>query len=165
MHISGPLNLRPYLDKDWVAKGGAGDVFLAISFFFHQLPFMTLGATRGQDPTTLRLVNEAPPFADLLTFDRFLHRANLIKIQAQQYLKHSFFVEIAMGYHVGRTECSRMVSLEWMRSVQEGTEADPGATINLFHDSSWVSAHGGASMGDVSMSTLQFMWLNLRYTM
>ena len=157
MHVGGPLNLRPHLERDWVTKGGAGEVFIAISFFFYQLPFMTLGTTRNQDPGTLRLENGAPPFADLLTFNRFLHRAGLVKAQAQAYLKHPLFEEIAMGYHTGsgRLNRSKMAVSEWVRSVEGGSEADPGTVINLFDDSgsSRISAHGGSSMGDVSMNS------------
>jgi hypothetical protein len=145
-----PFNLRPHLEEDWLAKGGGGEVFVVTSAFFHQLPFMTLGTTRDQDPATLRLVNGAPPFADLLTFDRFLHRANLIKSQAQELLKHPFFEQIALSCHIGRTERSRMVALEWL---QGRAEADPGAVMNLFHDSSWIMAHGGSSVGDVSSNS------------
>lgn len=151
MIIAGPLNIRPYLEEEWAAKGGIGEVFLAISFYFYQLPFMTLGTTRNQDPATLRLVNGAPPFADLLTFNRFLHRANLVKTQAKEFLKHPLFVEIAMGHHMDRNERSRMVTTAWMHSVQEGSEADPGTAINLLDDSTRILAHGGASIGDVSM--------------
>jgi hypothetical protein len=44
-----------------------------------------------------------------------------------------------------------MVTTAWMRSVQEGSEADPGTAINLLDDSTRILAHGGASIGDVSM--------------
>ena len=152
MNIGGPLNIRPYLEEDWLARGGGGEVFLAISFYFYHLPFMTLGTTRNQDPATLRLVNGAPPFADLLTFNRFLHRANLVKTQAKQFFQHPFFTEIAMGHHADRNGSTMMAATEWMRSVQEGSEADPGTAVDSFLGSTMVLAHGGASMGDVSIT-------------
>ncbi|OJA14295.1 hypothetical protein AZE42_10486 [Rhizopogon vesiculosus] len=148
MNTGGPLNLRPYLDEDWAAKGGAGEVFIAISFFCYQLPFMTLGITRNQDPATLRLINGAPSFADLLTFSGFLHRANLIKTQARKFFKHPLFEEIAMAGHIGRAERSRLAAMEWMHR-QGGSEADPGTAVNVFHNSDRILAHGGSSMGDL----------------
>jgi hypothetical protein len=154
MYNGGPINLRPHLEEDWLAKGGGGEVFLAMSMFLYQLPFMTLGTTRDQDPATLRLVNGAPPFADLLTFGRFLHRANLIKSQTLGSLKHPFFEQIAMSFHIGHNERSRTVALEWLQSVQGRAEADPGAVMNLFRDSSRISAHGGSSIGDVSPNSV-----------
>jgi hypothetical protein len=111
MYNFGPINLRPHLEENRLAKGGGGEVFVATSIFFYQLPFMTLGTTRDQGPATLRLDNGAPPFADLLTFDLFLHRASLIKSQAQELLKHPFFEQIAFSCHIGRTERSRMTAL------------------------------------------------------
>ncbi|KAG8212899.1 hypothetical protein J3R82DRAFT_11240 [Butyriboletus roseoflavus] len=99
-YSGGPLNLRPHLDKSWFERGGGGEFMLSISVFFYQLPFMTLGAVaeRGQhrehsDPERV-LSDGAPPFSDLLTFDRFLHRARLVKKQATAFFSHPLFFEI-----------------------------------------------------------------------
>lgn len=37
------------------------------------------------------LLNGAPLFSDLLTFDRFLHRAGLAKKQATAFFRHPLF--------------------------------------------------------------------------
>lgn len=41
-HFGGPMNLRPYLDGQWLAEGGANEVCLAISFYFTHLPFLPM---------------------------------------------------------------------------------------------------------------------------
>ncbi|KAH7889365.1 hypothetical protein F5I97DRAFT_1923912 [Phlebopus sp. FC_14] len=129
----GPLNLRPYLNKEWLDKGGGGELLLAISFFFYQLPFMTM----------------APPFANLLTFNRFLHRANMIKRQAASLLKHPLSTEIALGSHLGRLERTRHGALEWMKSQEEGITLDKGPVLEAINFPGAIWAHGGSSMGDV----------------
>ncbi|KIJ69308.1 hypothetical protein HYDPIDRAFT_36382 [Hydnomerulius pinastri MD-312] len=149
-HISGgPLNLRPYLDKQWLNKGGGGEFMLAISFFFYQLPFMTLGVTAKQRRGDLVLSNGAPPFANLLTFNRFLHRANMVKDQGANFLKHPLFLEIAGAAHVARLEGTRIGALEWMKSVEEGTAVDEGEALAATEIPGAVWAHGGSSIGNM----------------
>ncbi|KAF8838028.1 hypothetical protein BDN67DRAFT_955732 [Paxillus ammoniavirescens] len=149
-HISGgPLNLRPYLDQEWLAKGGHGEFLLAISFLFYQLPFMTLGMTTRQHREELVLCNGAPPFAHLLTFHRFLHRANMVKQQVDKFLYHPLFLEIAGAAHLDRLEITRFGALAWMKSIKEGTTADEGEVLAAidFPGATW--AHGGSSMGNM----------------
>ncbi|KAF9234348.1 hypothetical protein BU15DRAFT_79099 [Melanogaster broomeanus] len=148
-HINrGPLNLRPYLDQQWFSKGGAGEFFLAISFFFYQLPFMTLGVTTQQHRDDLALSNGAPPFANLLTFNRFLHRANMVKRQAANFLNHPLFLEIASVEPITQLERTRIRALEWLKSVEEGTMADDTEVLAPadFPGTTW--AHGGSSVGN-----------------
>ncbi|KAF9234342.1 hypothetical protein BU15DRAFT_79093 [Melanogaster broomeanus] len=145
----GPLNLRPYLDHQWFSKGGAGEFFLAINFFFLQLPFMTLGVTTQQHRDDLALSNGAPPFANLLTFNRFLHRANMVKRQAANFFNHPLFLEIASVEPITRLEGIRIRALEWLKSVEEGTTADDTEVLAPADFPGITWAHGGSSIGNL----------------
>ncbi|KAG6370806.1 hypothetical protein JVT61DRAFT_11014 [Boletus reticuloceps] len=72
----GPLSLHRYLDKAWFENGG-GEFILCINLYIYQHPFMTLGSATGQYKYVL--LDGAPPFSELLTFDQFLHRSRLVK--------------------------------------------------------------------------------------
>ncbi|KAF8838029.1 hypothetical protein BDN67DRAFT_982819 [Paxillus ammoniavirescens] len=149
-HISGGLlNLRPYLDQEWLAKGGHGEFLLAIGFLYHQLPFMTLGMTTRQRREELVLCNGAPPFAHLLTFNRFLHRANMVKQKIDKLLYHPLFLEIAGAAHLVRLEIARFSAQEQMKRTKEGTtdEGEVIAAVN-FPGATW--AHGGSSIGNMN---------------
>lgn len=159
-HISGgPLNLRPYLDKTWFDGGGGGEFMLAIGFFFYQLPFMTLGTTaerhqhREHDRERV-LSHGAPPFSDLLTFDRFLHRAGLVKKQATAFFSHPLFFEIVRAAILWRIECTRLGALQWMKHVETGYgngihgNSDKEEVLSVM-DMPVIWAHGGSSVGDV----------------
>ncbi|KAF9234349.1 hypothetical protein BU15DRAFT_52718 [Melanogaster broomeanus] len=149
-HINGgPLNLRPYLDQQWFSKGGAGEFFLALSFFFYQLPFMTLGVTTQQHRNDLVLSNGAPPFANLLTFNRFLHRANMVKRQAANFLNHPLFLEIASLAPIARVGHARINALEWLKSVEKGTTVDDTEVLAPADFPGTIWAHGGSSIGNL----------------
>ncbi|KAF9231618.1 hypothetical protein BU15DRAFT_82167 [Melanogaster broomeanus] len=129
-HINrGPLNLRPYLDQQWFSKGGGGEFFLAISYFFYQLPFMTLGVTTQQHRDDLALSNGAPPQLASSTTPLFL--------------------EIASVEPITQLERTRVRALEWLKSVEEGTTADDTEVLAPadFPGTTW--AHGGSSIGNL----------------
>ncbi|KAG1818062.1 uncharacterized protein BJ212DRAFT_1479888 [Suillus subaureus] len=77
MCVLGPLNLRPYQDKDWFERGGSGDVGVGV------------GLVRR-----LELVDGAPDFPALMSFDRFLLRCANVKAQAQKLLEHPRLADI-----------------------------------------------------------------------
>ena len=67
--------MRPYLGKAWFERGGGGK-------------FMSSETAERHRSV---LLNGAPLFSDLLTFDRFLHRAGLVKKQATAFFRHPLF--------------------------------------------------------------------------
>ncbi|KAG9311463.1 hypothetical protein JVU11DRAFT_8578 [Chiua virens] len=155
-HISGgPLNLRPYLDGAWLERGGAGEFMLSISFFYHHLPFMTLGATAARDQQRERdakrfLSDGAPPFAELLTFERFLHRAGLVKKQTTAFFSHPLFFEIAHAISLDRLEHARSGALGWMQRERDSARGGADQDQSLGTKSMpIVWAHGGSSVGNV----------------
>ena len=162
-HISGgPLNLRPYLDKSWFERGGGGEFMVSISLFFYQLPFMTLGAAAERDQhhehsSLERVLSDgAPPFSDLLTFDRFLHRAMLVKKQATAFFSHPLFFEILRAANLFRAKRARGVALQWMKRAEtangDGTPVnwDKDEVLSIM-DIPVVWAHGGSSTGNVRL--------------
>ncbi|KIJ65776.1 hypothetical protein HYDPIDRAFT_27009 [Hydnomerulius pinastri MD-312] len=126
MHFNGPLNLRPYQDQDWFEKGGSGDVGLNISFFQYILPFMPLGAMSRKDAGNLELVDGAPLFQDLMSFDRFLLRCEVVRVQAEKLFNHPRFVDICVAGHGDRLEATKAVGLTWRR-MGERVTVDPEA--------------------------------------
>ena len=135
------------------------------SLFFYQLPFMTLGAAaeRGQhrersDPERI-LSDGAPPFSDLLTFDRFLHRATLVKKQATAFsffFSHPLFFEIVRVANLFRAERVRRVALQWMKRVETANgpvNSDKDEVLSVM-DIPVIWAHGESSTGNVRLVPL-----------
>ncbi|KAI9566949.1 hypothetical protein HD554DRAFT_2220850 [Boletus coccyginus] len=158
-HISGgPLNFRPYLDKTWLAKGGGGEFMLSLALFFYSLPFMTLGKTAAQERSQLRVLSDgAPPFSDLLTFDRFLHRTGLVKKQTAAFFGHPLFFEIIRAASLELIEHTRLDALQWMKRVEtadnHGIHGDPDDEVLAVTDIPMVWAFGGSSVGNVDMTS------------
>ncbi|KAF9231022.1 hypothetical protein BU15DRAFT_56635 [Melanogaster broomeanus] len=143
----GPFNLRSYLDKQWFHKGGAGEFIISSSNFFYHLPFMTLGVTAQQRRDEIILSNGAPPFANLLTFSRFLHRVGMVKQQISNFLSHPLLYE--MSSPLERLERTRTGALEWSKNVEGRTTADDAEVLALADFPGTVVAHGGSSTGDI----------------
>lgn len=101
MFFNGPLNLRPYLDQDWFQHGGSGEVGLNASFAQYILPFMPLGAMRSKDVIrTLEMVDGAPHFPELMSFERFLHRCEVVRTRVEELFNHPWFADICTaGYY------------------------------------------------------------------
>lgn len=113
MHFTGGLNLRPYQDLDWFQTGGSGDVGINISFFWYTLPFMPLGEMSKGDASKLELVDGAPDFQALMSFDRFLLRCAYVKAQAQEMFKHPRFIDICTAGH-DRVASTKEIALNWL---------------------------------------------------
>ncbi|KAN0092585.1 hypothetical protein V8E55_003369 [Tylopilus felleus] len=162
-HISGgPLNLRPYLDNTWFEKGGGGEFMLSISLFYTQLPFMTLGETAEGHQRVLS--DGAPPFSDLLTFDRFLHRAELAKKQATAFFSHPLFFEIIHAVSLARLDRTRSGALQWVKRVEASANGrDENSTDEALAVTNIpiVWAHGGSSVGSVRFVSISQYPLSL----
>lgn len=144
MHFDGPLNLRPFLDRDWYEAGGASEVFVATGFYSYTLPYMPTSEA-GMD----HWEDGAPPFSALLSKERFILRSHNIKKQATALMKHPLFYEFNALRTQGLSRHNKLVGLRW-RGTQSGdnvpvTEEDPSNTAP-------ISANGGSSIGNVSSS-------------
>lgn len=149
---SGPLNLRPYLDKPWFERGGGGELVLSVHRFSHILPFMTLGKTEGHQYDKRELSDGAPPFTDLLTFDRFLHRAELVRKQAKAFLEHPLFFELVHVSDPARVRRMYLRNLHWTRhgDTSNGIGAqDDKEEVLAVTGMGTISAYTGSSLGNV----------------
>lgn len=152
-HINGgPLNLRRYLDKTWFENGGGGEFVLSISLFIYQLPFMTLGTTEERRKHVWS--DGAPPFSELLTFDRFLHRARSVKKQATAFFSHPLFLEIVYAAHVDYMQYTRTRALQWMQRAKAANGGDAHGDADedkvlAVTDIPTIWAHGGSTLGNV----------------
>jgi hypothetical protein len=98
-YFGGPINLRPFLDKNWLRHGGDAEVIVALSKLFASLSFQHLlnfatGFMTVQLPPIPRLPEDyegqdVPEFEDFMSFGRFLHRARLVKEVRQLFPSQS----------------------------------------------------------------------------
>ncbi|KAG5635532.1 hypothetical protein H0H81_010944 [Sphagnurus paluster] len=138
MVTGGPLNLRPFLDREWYEKGGSTNVSLAIGFFFQRLPYMPLGAAVNLAPG-----DKIPSLQDLLPFPRFLLRCQSIRKQLTDLLRHPMFLHITMLRSQASIRRLQEVALNWRDKRQEAPSA-----ISVTEQSP-VSTHGGSSLGNM----------------
>lgn len=142
MHTGGPLNLRPYLDKEWLAKGGHATVGCAIGFFWYTLPYMPLGSAAN-----LSVGDHLPSFAELLSRDRFFLRTNLVKKQSNHIFRHPLFGSIVKQQSRDRIQRVVQVLQNFEAVKASGGEAAPSKTP-------FVLSFAGSSMGNVSLHGL-----------
>ncbi|KAG6866976.1 hypothetical protein C0991_003892 [Blastosporella zonata] len=135
----GPLNLRPYLDREWYKKGGSTNVSLAIGFFHYTLPFMPLGSAAN-----IALGEDLPSFQQLLSPSRFLYRSRIIQKQAKHHFDHPLFSYVSGARSTTSVAKFREVGLSWREK-----QHDLSAVAVPVMDQNLVLAHGGSSMGDM----------------
>ncbi|KAF9562551.1 hypothetical protein CPC08DRAFT_687538 [Agrocybe pediades] len=147
MVSAGPLNLRPMLDPEWQKAGGLNNVCVSIGFFAFSLPFMPLGKA-----TNIKPGMQMPPFEDLLSAKRFMHRAKDVKIQAAKFIKNPLFMEINSISAPGRIQRVQSAGIPW----RNGIKAPKGLTDRLLSPqeqaaNGLVFCNGGSSMGNVDL--------------
>ncbi|KAG1742244.1 uncharacterized protein EDB91DRAFT_302935 [Suillus paluster] len=148
MHIFGMLNLRPYQDRDWFETGGLGDNGLNISFFWYTLPFMPLGEMSKGDVSQLELVDGAPDFPALMSFDRFLLRCANVKAQAQRMFDHPWFVDICAAGH-NRVALRREVALKWLEMKDSVIPEDRHESVRPVQSLNPMVTQVGSSLGNM----------------
>lgn len=140
-HSGGPLNLRPYLDKDWQQAGGYTTVSVHIGFYWVTLPYMPLGKAQKIKPGA-----EMPSIADMLTLDRFLLRSRLARKQMDDALSHPLTLDML---HVGGP---RRVAVNRKRA-EENTHFTPSTKLLSpieQAEAGMVLNHAGSTIGNVS---------------
>ncbi|KAJ8517557.1 hypothetical protein ONZ45_g5259 [Pleurotus djamor] len=138
VHTGGPLNLRPYLDKEWLKAGGNATMGCAIGFFWYTLPFMPLGQAFHLKPG-----DDLPSFAELLSHDRFILRSHLVKKQSNHVFKHPLFVGIAKAY--SRERVKRVTEV-----VDNFSNTSTSKRPTSFKPP-FVLSFSGSSMGNVEL--------------
>lgn len=146
MHTGGPINLRPYMRRDWYENGGGGDIMLCVGFLPISLPLVPL-----PDSNDVQL--DAPSFDSLLPRRGFLHRCGLVKSALRKHLKHPLFAETAA--RTSELERSRLTALLWKKAVngESITDEDRAAAAKVAFGNSAtdppVFSFGGSSIGSV----------------
>ncbi|KAF9535273.1 hypothetical protein CPB83DRAFT_1399 [Crepidotus variabilis] len=145
MISGGPLNLRPYLDKDWLEAGGSQHVCVCLAFYFVFIAFLPLGQTRN-----LRPGMDEPPLGALLSKDRFFLRAKSARRQSNWLVKHPLFKDIARSS--GRNlKMMKERALQWQKA--NNVTSQPLSTVKLSAPeqaaSSTVFTSIGSSLGNM----------------
>ena len=146
----GPVNYRPYLDKDWYANGGSEVVALGINYFFHTHPFMPAVSDEWITHNRHALEDGTPPFSALLSQGRFVLRSNIIKQQFKELLTHPLLFEIASARFPMGQPLRKQAGRFWMK-IHEGGELDePEKHVSSVLTDDLIYHNGGSSIGNVS---------------
>ncbi|KAG1733340.1 uncharacterized protein EDB91DRAFT_1057481 [Suillus paluster] len=148
MHIFGMLNLRPYQDKEWAETGGSGDIGINISFFWYTLPFMPLGEMSKGHASKLELVDGAPDFPALMSFDRFLLRCANVKAQAQKMFNHPRFADICTAGH-NRVALRKAVALKWLETKDSVLPDDGHESVRPVQSLNPIVTQMGSTLGNI----------------
>ena len=144
-HTRGPVNIRPFLNPKWLAKGGIMETLLALTYYSTTAPCMPGPGHVRARPSDLD--GDTISFSALLSRKAFVHRCNRIRKQLQYQVMHPLLLDI--GEHSQRSflDVKRETYLQW-RAKQTGTRSQ--SSFNLgdrpIFTSEWTST------GDVSIS-------------
>lgn len=149
MHYTGPMNHRPYLEREWYTGGGAAEVCIAISFYTLVLPALPRPNSPALDTTG------APPLAALLTPARFRARAQMARAQTKALLAHPLLHELHALRLPIRNARTYAAALAWRAGHKQAapapnpTPAADSQQAGRFADlAPCVFSNGGASLGD-----------------
>jgi hypothetical protein len=144
MFSGGPINLRPYLSKAWLDKGGSHGVGLFIGGSLCKLPFMPLGLASTQDRQAANL-----SLSDLLSPERFFLRCHLVKQQMARAIKIPLLPELFDARMTPWLQSRKRVALEWRNIHKEGRQdAETMAVPSPF---TYISAFAATTMGNVRL--------------
>lgn len=152
MNFMGPLNLRPYLSPEWFQGGGSGEVCVLVTCYSTKLPFMPTSG-RGSE----HWEDGAPPFSDLLSKERFLHRSRIVKKQCVSYMQHPLFLELVALWNEQRGACAKETAGQWRDLQRKGDslgEAEDKSAVRCSSASNIIFANSGSSMGNVSTAPI-----------
>ncbi|PFH54287.1 hypothetical protein AMATHDRAFT_561 [Amanita thiersii Skay4041] len=139
----GPLNMRPYLSKSHDVMGFAG-IGVAVCFYVYTLPFMPLGSASHLKPG-----DPIPSFSELLSFGRFILRAQSIRKQAANYSGHPLFLDMARAQTLHRIDRLKHIALRWRNGIKVTPELMADIPVREQAHQGYVVAHGGSSFGNM----------------
>ncbi|KAF5358407.1 hypothetical protein D9756_001501 [Leucocoprinus leucothites] len=144
MITAGPLNLRPFLDREWYNKGGATNASLAIGFYFYHLPYMPLGSA-----SNIKYGSPVPSYDELLSRRRFAHRCVLVKKEADRVLRSPLQYEIGVARFPARIAGGKEVAENWKHKLLLNSPSDrrPWSAQEMA-TKGLVLGHGGSSFGN-----------------
>jgi hypothetical protein len=148
MHQGGPVNIRPFMDKEWYQNGGGGDIVLTVGFSTATLPFMPFSDSREN------LDLGAPKLEALLSKKRFFYRCRIVKSSHDKILRGPLVLHTAAL--ATRTKASQSTALLWKKITGSSTvEFDDHelAAAKAAHQATFapnfIFAFGGSSFGNV----------------
>ncbi|KAF8651476.1 hypothetical protein AX16_004775 [Volvariella volvacea WC 439] len=142
MYASGPLNLRPLLDRTWFKMGGATNVMISIGFFDLKLSFMPLGAAANIQPGS-----PLPGFQDMLPHSRFMLRVNSIKRQTIRKTQDPLYMDRLLARLPTRVEYLRGVVHR--SNIGETPDVRP-IPVSRQSNGGFILTHGGSSLGNIN---------------
>ena len=149
-HSAGPINLRPFLDREWYESGGAEVVMLGINFYLMTIPSMPAVPDGWLSQHRSELEDGTPPFSALLLQDRFVRRAQAVKKQFEHALSHPLLFEIATAPCFERALGAK-AAVEGWKKLQAGQRMEEvDKPILGFPTDGYVFHNGGSSLGNVS---------------
>ena len=155
-HAVGPINFRPFLDREWYESGGAEVVMLGISFYSVTLPSIPTVSYEWLSQHQSKLEDGAPPFSALLPQDRFVRRAQAVKKQFKDILTHPLLFEIGVAHHAERPLVCKGAVEKW-KKFQAGEKLEEVEEPILdFPSDDYLFHNGGASLGNVSWTLCDY---------
>ncbi|KAK0210933.1 hypothetical protein DFS33DRAFT_1296408 [Desarmillaria ectypa] len=135
-YTTGPVNVRPYLDREWHTHGGAENPMLSIGFYVYPMSFVPL-KPEGAHST----------FDALLSCQRFWYRCRIMKKRADDFLNHPLFLDI------GSARYPPMIKMlkELESKAQTSYSKEEGLSIPAIDQAKLgvVPSFGGSSFGSV----------------
>lgn len=149
----GPLNYRPYLDKDWYTNGGSEIVTLCISYFFLAHSFMPSVSDGWIANNQHTLEDGAPPFSALLSQGRFILRSNVVRQKVKKFVAHPLLFEIASVRLPSGMPFRKQAGRFWMENNGRGELGEPEKEVPSVLTDDVIYHNGGASLGNVSIES------------
>ena len=149
-YAKGPLNSRPFLDREWYQGGGFEAVMVGISSYFVTLPSIPAVSREWLSQHRSELEDGTPPFSALLPQDRFVRRAQSWKRQIKDMLTHPLLFEIWMASHAARIPMCKAVIGKWERLRAGGKLEEVEEPILDFLSEDVRFHNGGSGVGNVS---------------
>ena len=147
MYSAGPINLRTFLDQEWLDAGGMDHACLAIGFYFYSISFLPLGSAAKLQPGMA-----LPAVGDLLTRGRFFYRAKLVQKQGRAFMGNPLFLEVGNSAFSQRrrVERAKATALEWRERNGPPIALSDRSLTPMEQAFGLVFCNGGSSMGNVS---------------
>jgi len=149
-HTAGPINFRPFLDREWYESGGAEMVMVGINFYFISIPSIPTLPDAWLAQHRSELEDGTPPFSALLSRDRFIRRAQGVKKEFKRTLTHPLLFEIATAPSPERALAWKAAAEKWKKlQAGERLEETDKPILGFLTDECLFHVCG-ASLGNVS---------------
>ncbi len=137
-YTAGPINIRPYLDREWYTRGGAENPMLSIGFYLYPMSFVPLKPEGGHSA-----------FDALLSRRRFWYRCRSMKKRANDLLNHPLFLDIDSVRYPPMFKMLK--ELEFKAQTSYSKQEDLSIPAIDQAKLGIVSSFGGSSFGSVRL--------------